>query len=354
MSIKRIKDGSWKLDVRIWKDGKEYRQRENVTGGQKAAESRVHEIKKELAQRAVTQCSLTKVQSFGQILDYYSNQKMNCVSSPTCFNQMKSTLGKVPLDQLKVKFTAYWMTLRKTHSCQTGKFLANATVNHYTVLAKAALNMCVRDGVIEDNPLKHIQILKRVPRDIMLSDLDRINLINIIDREAPHLSAIVRFALEVPSRKSELVNLKVEDYDAVNNAVRIRHQNAKGKRGSWKPVPPGWLTEYFRNLPATEYVFYRTVRGKYLPLGNFKRSWTRCLSLAKITDFHFHDTRAVSATNLLNAGNPEQVVCQIAGWTSGNMIRLYYRKDGLRAVQNLIFPQPKPDTCTGHFQAKSL
>jgi len=129
-------------------------------------------------------------------------------------------------------------------------------------------------------------------------------------------------------------------------------QHAKGRRGLWKPIPPGWLTEYFTHLPNdTEYLFYRRDwRGKALPLGNFRRAWMRCLKIAGIKDFHFHDTRHISATDLLNAGNPEQVVCQYAGWRSGNMIRNYYHKDGLRAVHNVKWPGEKPDTLTGHSQ----
>jgi len=183
------------------------------------------------------------------------------------------------------------------------------------------------------------------PRDIYLSELDRQRLLNVIDREARHLSAIVRFALAVPCRKAELVNLRREDLDMINCAIRVRHKNAKGDNGSWKPIPPGWLTQYFQSLPnETEYLFYRQDRqGKYKWLGNFRRSWSRCLRLAGIPDFHFHDTRHISASDLLNSGNPEQLVCQIAGWKSGNMIRQYYHKDGLRAVQNVVFAGRKVD-----------
>ena len=56
---------------------------------------------------------------------------------------------------------------------------------------------------------------------------------------------------------------------------------------------------------------------------------------------------------MLNAGNPEQLVCQIAGWRSGNMIRQYYHKDGLRAVKNVVFASEKPDTLH-HFNHKTL
>ncbi len=190
-----------------------------------------------------------------------------------------------------------------------------------------------------------------------MSEVDRQRLLNVIDREAPHLSAIVSFALAVPSRKTELVNLKRNDLDLMNNAIRIRHETAKGDKGSWKPIPPE-MVDYFRNLPPdTEYLFYRIEKGKPVKLRNFKRSFRRCRKIAGLEDFHFHDTRHISATELLNAGNPEEVVCQIAGWVSGNMIKKYYHKDGLRAVRDVAFvnhnkgkTKEKPDTLTGHFE----
>jgi len=64
----------------------------------------------------------------------------------------------------------------------------------------------------------------------------------------------------------------------------------------------------------TPFLFYRQEKGAYLPLGDFKRAWKTCLRLAGIGDYHFHDTRAQAATDLIDNGTPERVVMQIAGW----------------------------------------
>lgn len=355
MSMRMIKPDVWRLDVSAWSGGIERRQREDFTGSRRAAVERCFELKKELRARASTESSSLKLSetiNFGQALEWYYRVKKDNLVSPSSFERMKSDLGNVALSEIGRRFKEYWLCLRRTRSRQTGDFLSPSTINHYTVMAKAALNMCVKDGLIENNPLRHIEILKVVPRDIYLSELDRQRLLNVIDREASHLSAIARFAFAVPCRKAELVNLRREDLDLINSAIRVRHGNAKGDNGSWKPIPPGWLTEYFQRLPKeADYLFYRhDRRGQYKPLNNFRRAWTRCLRIAGIPDFHFHDTRHISASDLLNAGNPEQLVCQIAGWKSGNMIKQYYHKDGLRAVQNVTFLGQKPDTSTRHLQ----
>lgn len=359
MSVKLIEGDLWKIDARIWVEGTEYRQREEFKGGKKAAADRENQIKADLKKTAAKKDkyrSLT-IQTFAEALEYYrlsiGDEHLVSLSS---FKKMYADLGGVPLHEIKVRFKSYWLNLRKSISRQTGEHLAPSTVNHYTVMAKAAFNLCVKDGLLEINPLAHIPILKVTPRDVSLSEVDRQRLLNVIDREAPHLAAIISFALAVPSRKSELVQLKRDDLDLMNNAIRIRHANAKGDNGSWKPIPPD-MVEYFRSIPAeSEYLFYRIDKKKPVCLGNFKRSYNRCCKIAGLTDFHFHDTRHLAATDLLNAGNPEQVVCQIAGWKSGNMIKKYYHKDGLRAVQDVVFvnhkpdtTKEKPDTFTGHF-----
>jgi Site-specific recombinase XerD len=348
MGMKQVTPGLWRLDINAKVQGKQFRKREDFSGNRRAAVERCFEIKKELrAYAEVENRSLksSETTNFGQALEWYYRVKKENLVSPSSFERMKSDLGNVRLTEIGRRFKEYWLCLRRTRSRQTGDFLSPSTVNHYTIMAKAALNMCVKDGLIENNPLRHIEILKVVPRDIYLSELDRQRLLNVIDREASHLSAIVRFAFSVPARKAELVNLRREDLDLINNAIRVRHGNAKGDNGSWKPIQPGWLTEYFQNLPKeTDYLFYRHGRkGEYKPLNNFRRAWTRCLRIAGIPDFHFHDTRHISASDLLNAGNPEQLVCQIAGWKSGNMIKQYYHKDGLRAVQNVVFSGEKVD-----------
>ena len=172
----------------------------------------------------------------------------------------------------------------------------------------------------------------------------------------------VRWAIETKRDGFEPTAAQINTHERLRHqgvpvvVVRVRHENAKGDNGSWKPIPPGWLTDYFQKLPKeTEYLFFREIGpGRYMGLGNFRRAWTRCLRLAGISDFHFHDTRHIAASDLLNAGNPEQLVCQIAGWRSGNMIKQYYHKDGLRAVQKVVFSVEKPDSETRHAQSAVL
>lgn len=354
MSIRATGRESFFIDVRVFDCGACLRQREHFLGGRKAAEERHAQIEAALRASAEDNRSLKDIRTLGQALMYYQQANKGKTFCPEAFERLNSDLGHVLLSEIRERYREYWIALRRDKSPQTGRLYSASAINHHTAIAKAALNLCVEDGKIQTNPLARFDMLKIVPRDIALSDIDRQRLLNVVDKEAPHLSAIVRFALAVPSRKAELVALRREDLDLFHGVVRVRHGNAKGNQGSWKPIPPGWLTDYFRDLPAdTEYLFYRRdSHGKCRSIGDFKKSWNRCRAMAGMPDLHFHDTRHVAAGDLINAGNPEEVVCQVAGWTSGNMLKVYYHKDGLKAAKGVQFLQ-KVATCTGHLEVAS-
>ncbi|MBD3391646.1 MAG: tyrosine-type recombinase/integrase [Chitinivibrionales bacterium] len=229
------------------------------------------------------------------------------------------------------------------------------TMNHYTTWAKAILNYAVRFGLIEKNPIRHFEKLREVARDVVLNEIDRQRLLNVVDREAPHLSAVLRFALQVPCRRSELVNMKRDALDLFNNCIRVRCGTMKNKNlAAYKPIPPDML-DYFRNLPSdTDYLFYRRDRdGVCRGLGDFKRAWGRCLRLAGIKGLHFHDSRHMSATELLNNGTPEGVVVEIAGWTSNAMLRTYYHRAGVQSLNLVRFSSGREANPEGILKASA-
>lgn len=106
-------------------------------------------------------------------------------------------------------------------------------------------------------------------------------------------------------------------------AIRIRNGKTKTDKGCWKPIPPDMI-EYFKNIPKDcPYLFYRPEMGKdgamkYYPLGDFKKAWSNVLKAAGISDFHFHDAQHLAATDMVNAGNADRAVSDIARWAAGS------------------------------------
>jgi integrase len=117
---------------------------------------------------------------------------------------------------------------------------------------------------------------------------------------------------------------------------------------TWKPIPPT-MREYFEKLPATsEFLFSRKTGDRYARIKVFPYEvFRRCLKLAGLQGWRLHDGRHQAVSSLLNNGTPEQVVCQVAGWTSSAMLRTYYHRDGLQSVKMVRFgdeEKGKPDS----------
>ncbi len=347
MSMREIKPGLWALDVQVWRNGKQFRRREEFRGGRKAADERCHVLRLELREKA-GECSLKVATTLKDLIDYYLARVKIDPDSRTYFTRMTEEIGAVQIHELRPKFDQFLLILRQSVSAVTGRPYSNQTINHYLKWANAAVNFGVENGLMDRNPLEGIRRLKTVPRDRYLDQGERLRLLNAVQSECPHLYPIVNFASQVPCRSGELLLLQRDCLDLFNNAIRVKHETAKGDYGSWKPIPED-MAEYFRSIPKEcPYLFYRYVKenDEYVPLGDFRKSWKKALKKAKISDFRFHDLRHITATDLLNAGMPEQAVCQVAGWKSGNMIRKYYHKDGMGAVRTFTEykKRSKPDT----------
>jgi integrase len=337
MNMNEVKPGLWLLDVRLFKGGKQYRKRERFNGGKKAAEARFHEIHKELKALAeVGKCSLTFT-TFKHIIDYYLERTTIDKCSESYFYRLKNDLGNVKISELRERFDRYLLLLRQSKGKLTGRPLTNNTINRILAWSKAAVNCAVRAGIIEKNPLQYFQKLPTQPRDRMLNTDEKERLIEVVKAEAPHIYPIVLFSLLVPSRCGELVTLKRTDYDMVNNCIIIPAARTKNKRPCIKPVPD-CLKEYMRNVPVeSEYIFYRRDRrGRYLPLGNFRKSFKRCLASAGIENYRFHDQRRVAYTDLLLAGNAPHIVMQVSGHAT-DMSKVYFGRNELLAAKSLNF-----------------
>ncbi len=334
LNIRKISGSSneWSLDVRVRKAGKELRKRETFHGTKPKAEERFLELRRELKEGAAF-ISPHKPDTFGDVLQIYREKSPPFSVPHLCrYNQLRQHLGDVPIPALPDRLESLLKILRSNPS-RLHKPLSLASLNRLMQMVNAAFNLCVRLELLDKNPITRARFPKHreVPRDRVLTEYDKMRLQNIIDAEAPHLGPIVRFALQVPCRKSELIRMRKEDLDLFNMAIRVRNGTTKNQEGIWKPVPPD-MKDYFRGIPAdSPYLFYRFEKGTYHPLGDFKTAWKRCLRLAGIQDFRFHDTRHVSASALLDAGTPEQVVMQVAGWRT-NMLKTYYHRAGKNAL----------------------
>ncbi len=336
LNIRKMGVNEWRLDVRIRKAGQEIRRRETFHGTKTEASERYVALKRELREGKATQAP-QNLNLFRDVLSLYFQRRETLGGVDNArYKKLDTDLGDVPLIAFADRLEAYFRFLRTSPSTATGRPLTNASVNRHLAMIRTAFNLAVDLGHLDKNPITKARfpMLREVPRDRVLSDEETLRLLNTIEKHAPHILPLCRYALQVPCRRSELVNMRREDLDLVSNSIRVRNGTTKNDRGCDKPIPPD-MVAYFRSLPqACPYLFYRIEGGKYLPLGGFYKSWQKCLRLSGIADFRLHDTRHMAATALLDNGTPEQAVLTVAGWKT-NMIRTYYHRDGKKSL-NLV------------------
>lgn len=314
--------------------GEDRRRQEDFYGTKAQAEERYIEFLRELRGERL------EAQAFGDFLESYKESRGGEIprSERSIYLELERDLSAVEISQIGPALQQYAGLLRRLPSKVTGRKLSAAALNRRRAMVAAALNLAVELKRLPESPLNAAIWPKEeeIPRDRFLPELEVRRLLNVLEAQAPHLLPITRYALRVPCRKSELVRMGREDLDLFSEAIRVHNGTTKNEEGAWKPIPPE-LVAYFRSIPAEcPYLFYRVVGGKYLPLGDFKKAWGRALKLAGIRNFHFHDTRHISATALVDNGTPERAVMDIAGWKT-NMLSTYYGSSSKKALSLVKF-----------------
>lgn len=327
MGITKLAPNLYFIKARAKLPGDDRRKQERFRGTKAEAEERYLEMKRELRGER------KPVQTFGDLLDGYAALRTLKGSQAYIFRTLKTDLGAVDMLDMGPALGRYYAILKTSPSKTTGKRLGASSLNRFRTMVAATLNQAVQAGHLAKSPLNAAvwPKAKEIPRDRFLEPLEEARLLAAVEQKAPHLYPLLRFALLVPCRKSELVRMTRADLDLINNAIRVHNGTTKNDEGSWKPIPPE-MVPYFRALPPeTPFLFFRMTKAGPKGLGDFKKAWATAKRLAGIQDLHFHDSRHVSATNMVAAGTPERAVMDIAGWKT-NMLDTYWKSSSRRAL----------------------
>jgi integrase len=184
-------------------------------------------------------------------------------------------------------------------------------------MVKAVCNHLVNLKILSENPITKalFPIATIKAREAFLSQEERDRLLDVIRKEKPFLEPIIRFMLQVPCRAfSELANAKVNQLRDNNTVIFI--PTSKNGDALYKPIPAD-MVDYFNSIPSgCDYLFFRQVGDRYLPLNNLRHAFEHCRKLAGLPDLRIHDLRHVAVTNLITRGVPTQVLMKVAGWRS--------------------------------------
>ena len=346
----------WKLDVDV-RGGS--RKRERFIGSYEEANKRILEIKEEIRIRASRENAQSRMQvkTFGEALKAYTSTKgyQGCEGF---FNNLLKYLGNSPFTRLKETFQAFIDNFLIPFDGE------NSTKLKYVAYANAIVEFAMsRDENILINPINRLvrkfkSDYPATKRNRILTPLEYERFMEKIKFHRPYLYPITEFALMVPSRKDELVSLQKTQIDSIDSKefgkvyfIVLQDKDCKSGQPNWKIIPR-CFNAYIESIPENcPWVFYRpkfsnytkvamdnlkTYNGEWAPLGDFKKAWLYCLKEAKISDFHFHDTRHHSATRLSQFGASTMAVRNQANWEDLNMASRYHKLTQHGMLQELI------------------
>jgi integrase len=348
MSMKQTGEDQFFLDVRVFKHGKQYRQRETFSGCRKNAERRYHALKEELQTAAEHgQRSLTVADfcTFNEVIDFYlANNDLSKSRADSYFDRLK-TIGATPLDRLSKVFKEFIRLERKSNSSRTGKPFTVAAINKLKVFATAALNYAVKEERIGENPLKGISKEREKPRWVTLTMEQEDDLLKAVKDVSPSILPFVSYSLEVPCRKGEMLRAGGECFDTFSKIITLPGSLTKNEEPCSKPVPES-MVQYFRSNPSP-WLFFREKEGEYRPLGFIQKEWEAAVKKAGLENLQdqegkpigalrVHDLRHHAVSKLIAAGNPRSYVIAVAGWKH-DMLSIYWNTPQKEIAQSIVF-----------------
>jgi len=198
-----------------------------------------------------------------------------------------------------------------------------ATVNRMLTVLRAVLNAAKYWDWLDNPPaIKLSSVQNDRVRWLTEDELNR-----LLCELPAHLLPIVKFTVATGLRASNVTGLEWGQVDMQRQCAWINANQAKGK----KPIPVPLNNEAMSVLKEREkiradigihipYVF--TYRGEKIQQAGSK-AWRKALERAGISDFRFHDLRHCFASYHRMNGTPLDVIKELGGWASYEMVFRY-------------------------------
>ncbi|MGC0155374.1 tyrosine-type recombinase/integrase [Chromobacterium vaccinii] len=199
-----------------------------------------------------------------------------------------------------------------------GEPVRAATVNRYLAFAATLFNMAADEWEwIERAPV----FKKRKEPTIRVRWLKKDEANRLISELAPHLQAIVRFALSTGFRHANIIDLEWSQVNLVKRIAWIHPDQAKAETAIGMPLNETAMEALIAQVGKhPRFVF--TYRGEKLKQ-KAATGWKNGLARAGITNFRFHDLRHTWASWLVQAGVPLHILKELGGWHSMEMVQRY-------------------------------
>lgn len=338
MSIQKL-DGPnrWLVRVRSRQEGRVPSRKQIINGSRQDALKAELQLKDDL-EKGKKKAGSLKIHTFGEALAFYrENTSADLNRVETYFDRLKRDLGPVPLEFLSERFSNYWKLLKNVRAERSGEILANATKNRLLCYGKIALNLCVRRGLIANNPLSCFDKLPEQVRDRILTEEETVKILEAMRQHNSYLHWPFYFSLRNPIRRGDLEGLTRDNLNWFKPWIHFYPSKTRNRkrRETCLPFLDEPLMRYFKSLPANcNLLFPRMVdkEGNAHSLGDFKKHWHSMLVAANVEDFRWHDLKHCAITWILDSGYSDRDLKNLGIQYAPAMIDRYYHTDANKVL----------------------
>ena len=203
-----------------------------------------------------------------------------------------------------------------------GRTVGEGTVRRVIGVVVAVLNAAVERGWLDRAPIrKPSRVVSKRIRWLSQAEADRL-LAELPDR----LADMAQFSLETGLRRANVTGLQWSQVDVARRVAWIHPDQAKARKAITVPLSDTAVAILRRQLPKKrepEYVDSVFVyRGKPVHQTT-TAAWKKALERAGIRDFRWHDLRHTWASWHVQRGTPLQVLKELGGWETMEMVQRY-------------------------------
>ncbi|WP_292916856.1 tyrosine-type recombinase/integrase [Nitrosomonas sp.] len=193
-----------------------------------------------------------------------------------------------------------------------------STANRYLALIRAILRKACHDWEWMEK-IPKIRLFPEPKRRIRWLTPEQVK--RLLNELPQHQQDMMIFALSTGLRQSNVINLEWNQVDLERKAAWIHPDQAKARKAIHVPLNSVAITVLLRQVGKHQNRVF-TFRGNPIAWVN-TRAWKLALKRAGIENFRWHDLRHTWASWLAQQGTPMNVLQELGGWESEEMVRRY-------------------------------
>lgn len=195
---------------------------------------------------------------------------------------------------------------------------ANGTVNRMLALVRSILRRAAVDWEwIEIVP--KVRLLREPNRRVRYLTINQAQ--RLLQELPPHLADMAAFSLATGVRKSNVTGLQWSQVDMQRSMAWIHPDQSKNRKAIAVPLNDDAMRVLALQVGRhPTHVFAR--KGETIAQVN-TAAWKKALKRAEIENFRWHDLRHTWASWHVQNGTPLNVLQELGGWESEQMVRRY-------------------------------